>query len=100
MTLRREVSALRVSRSFGSRRRPPVGQVTFRSRMPSSKRFLLCGGVEERMEGAGASIVSHAVETRGMDSADEEPELPFAVQDLIWRLEGKGEPITTLLYLR
>ncbi|OAE26163.1 hypothetical protein AXG93_3841s1000 [Marchantia polymorpha subsp. ruderalis] len=27
-----------------------------------------------RMEGAGASIVSHAAETRGMDSADEEPE--------------------------
>ncbi|BFI18595.1 hypothetical protein MPTK1_6g17145 [Marchantia polymorpha subsp. ruderalis] len=52
------------------------------------------------MEGAGASIVSHAAETRGMDSAYEEPELPFAVQDLIWRLEGKGEPMTTLPYLR
>ncbi|BBN19596.1 hypothetical protein MPTK1_8g11970 [Marchantia polymorpha subsp. ruderalis] len=31
-----------------------------------------------------------------MDSADEEPQLPSAIQDLIWRLEGKGEPITRL----
>ncbi|BFI16335.1 hypothetical protein MPTK1_5g20875 [Marchantia polymorpha subsp. ruderalis] len=46
------------------------------------------------MEGAGASIVSHAAETRRMDSADEEPELPLAVQDLIRRVEGKGEPMT------
>ncbi|OAE27236.1 hypothetical protein AXG93_473s1070 [Marchantia polymorpha subsp. ruderalis] len=52
------------------------------------------------MEGEGASIVSHAAaETRGMNSADEEPELPSAVQDLIRRLEGKGEPITRLPYL-
>ncbi|BBN13442.1 hypothetical protein MPTK1_6g03510 [Marchantia polymorpha subsp. ruderalis] len=35
------------------------------------------------MEGAGASNVSHAAETQGMDSADEEPDLPSAVQDLI-----------------
>ncbi|OAE27608.1 hypothetical protein AXG93_2520s1040 [Marchantia polymorpha subsp. ruderalis] len=48
------------------------------------------------MEGAGASNVSRAAETRGMDSADEAPELPSAVQDLIRRLEGKGEPITDL----
>ncbi|OAE22496.1 hypothetical protein AXG93_4697s1330 [Marchantia polymorpha subsp. ruderalis] len=48
------------------------------------------------MEGAGESIVSHAAERRGMDSADEEPELPSAVQDLIRRLEGEGEPITGL----
>ncbi|BFI10948.1 hypothetical protein MPTK1_3g19125 [Marchantia polymorpha subsp. ruderalis] len=43
------------------------------------------------MEGEGASIVSHVAETRGM-----ERELPSAVQDLIRRLEGKGEPITRL----
>ncbi|OAE32615.1 hypothetical protein AXG93_3228s1320 [Marchantia polymorpha subsp. ruderalis] len=52
---------------------------------------------EERMEGAGASNVSHAAETRGMDSAGEEPELPSAVQDLIRRLEG--QPITWLPHL-
>ncbi|BFI12983.1 hypothetical protein MPTK1_4g13275 [Marchantia polymorpha subsp. ruderalis] len=53
------------------------------------------------MEGAGASIFSHAVElaTREMDSAHEEPELPSAVQDLVQRLEGQGEPITELPYL-
>ncbi|OAE31886.1 hypothetical protein AXG93_2834s1180 [Marchantia polymorpha subsp. ruderalis] len=52
----------------------------------------------ERMEGAGGSIVSDAAEltTRGMDSADEEQELPSAIQDLIRRLEGEGEPITAL----
>ncbi|OAE34436.1 hypothetical protein AXG93_4875s1560 [Marchantia polymorpha subsp. ruderalis] len=44
------------------------------------------------MEGAGASNVSHAAETREMDSADEEPELPSAVQKLILRLEGEGKP--------
>ncbi|BFI43149.1 hypothetical protein MPTK2_8g15560 [Marchantia polymorpha subsp. ruderalis] len=45
------------------------------------------------MEVAGLSIVSDAAElaTRGMESADVEPELPFAVQDLIRRLEGKVE---------
>ncbi|OAE28050.1 hypothetical protein AXG93_488s1120 [Marchantia polymorpha subsp. ruderalis] len=48
------------------------------------------------MEGAGASNVSHAAQTRGMDSADEEPELPSAIQDLIRRLEDKGEPIRWL----
>ncbi|BFI31682.1 hypothetical protein MPTK2_3g24045 [Marchantia polymorpha subsp. ruderalis] len=47
------------------------------------------------MEGAGASNVSHAAETRGMDSADEEPELPSAVQDLIRRL-GEGKPTSWL----
>ncbi|OAE30377.1 hypothetical protein AXG93_3612s1000 [Marchantia polymorpha subsp. ruderalis] len=52
------------------------------------------------MEGAVASIVSHAAETRGMDSADQGPELPSAVQDLIRRLEGKGNPITLLSDLR
>ncbi|OAE28011.1 hypothetical protein AXG93_2646s1130 [Marchantia polymorpha subsp. ruderalis] len=31
-----------------------------------------------------------------MKSADEESELPSAVQDLLRRLEGKGEPITSL----
>ncbi|OAE31136.1 hypothetical protein AXG93_150s1260 [Marchantia polymorpha subsp. ruderalis] len=31
-----------------------------------------------------------------MDSADQEPELPLAIQDLVQRLEGKGEPITRL----
>ncbi|OAE32612.1 hypothetical protein AXG93_3228s1290 [Marchantia polymorpha subsp. ruderalis] len=51
------------------------------------------------MEGAGASNVSHAAETRGMDTADEEPELPSAVQDLIWRLEGEGEPVKALPHL-
>ncbi|BFI12001.1 hypothetical protein MPTK1_4g03955 [Marchantia polymorpha subsp. ruderalis] len=48
------------------------------------------------MEGAGASIVSYATEKRGMDSADEEPELPSDIQDLVQRLEGQGEPITEL----
>ncbi|BFI12987.1 hypothetical protein MPTK1_4g13335 [Marchantia polymorpha subsp. ruderalis] len=53
------------------------------------------------MEGAGASIFSHAAElaTREMDSAHEEPELPSAIQDLVQRLEGQGEPITELPYL-
>ncbi|OAE26991.1 hypothetical protein AXG93_1774s1000 [Marchantia polymorpha subsp. ruderalis] len=31
-----------------------------------------------------------------MDSAREEPELPSAIQDLVQRLEGQGEPITQL----
>ncbi|BBN08638.1 hypothetical protein MPTK1_4g13150 [Marchantia polymorpha subsp. ruderalis] len=31
-----------------------------------------------------------------MDSAHEEPELPSAIQDLVQRLEGQGEPITEL----
>ncbi|BBN19947.1 hypothetical protein MPTK1_8g15140 [Marchantia polymorpha subsp. ruderalis] len=31
-----------------------------------------------------------------MDSAHEEPELPSAIQDLVQRLEGQGEPITQL----
>ncbi|BFI16269.1 hypothetical protein MPTK1_5g20255 [Marchantia polymorpha subsp. ruderalis] len=65
-------------------------------------------GVEERMEVAGASIVSHDAETRGMDSAhqepetsyvsekDEEPELPSAVQDLIRRLEDTTAYAPTL----
>ncbi|OAE34709.1 hypothetical protein AXG93_4347s1010 [Marchantia polymorpha subsp. ruderalis] len=46
----------------------------------------------------GASIFSHAAElaTREMDSAHEEPELPSAIQDLVQRLEGQGEPITEL----
>ncbi|BFI22817.1 hypothetical protein MPTK1_8g16163 [Marchantia polymorpha subsp. ruderalis] len=46
------------------------------------------------MEGAGASIVNDAAElaTRGMDSADEELELHWSFQDLLRRLEGKGEP--------
>ncbi|BFI12962.1 hypothetical protein MPTK1_4g13145 [Marchantia polymorpha subsp. ruderalis] len=50
------------------------------------------------MEGAGASIFSHAAElaTREMDSAHEEPELPSAIQDLVQRLEGQGDPITQL----
>lgn len=73
------------------------------------------------MEVAGASIVTIAAELdtrrRGMDSADEEPELPRKVdaevatremdsdedpkllrkvEDLIQRLEGKGETITRL----
>ncbi|BFI13017.1 hypothetical protein MPTK1_4g13541 [Marchantia polymorpha subsp. ruderalis] len=50
------------------------------------------------MEGAGASFFSHAAElaTREMDSAHEEPELPSAIQDLLQRLEGQGEPITEL----
>ncbi|BBN08641.1 hypothetical protein MPTK1_4g13180 [Marchantia polymorpha subsp. ruderalis] len=54
------------------------------------------------MEGAGASIFSHAAElaTREMDSAHEEPELPSAIQDLVQRLEGQGEPITQLPNLR
>ncbi|OAE24314.1 hypothetical protein AXG93_1052s1370 [Marchantia polymorpha subsp. ruderalis] len=104
------------------------------------------------MEAAGASNVSHAAETRGMDSADKEPELscsggatwgkqgghappspgnvytdcelqnvkqrrggsppspppppptrqvrPLPVQDLLLRLEGKGEPIKKLPRLR
>ncbi|OAE20544.1 hypothetical protein AXG93_3873s1010 [Marchantia polymorpha subsp. ruderalis] len=52
------------------------------------------------MEAAGVSIVSHAAETRAMDSADEEPELPSVVQDFIRRLEGEGEPITSLSHLR
>ncbi|BFI23038.1 hypothetical protein MPTK1_8g18425 [Marchantia polymorpha subsp. ruderalis] len=52
--------------------------------------------VEERMEGAGASIVNQAAEfaTREMDSADEELYLPSAIQDLVRRLEGQGEPVT------
>ncbi|BBN14799.1 hypothetical protein MPTK1_6g14600 [Marchantia polymorpha subsp. ruderalis] len=47
-----------------------------------------CMKVEGGMEGAGASMVSPAAElaTRGMDSADEETEVPSAVQDLIRRL--------------
>ncbi|BFI17081.1 hypothetical protein MPTK1_6g03067 [Marchantia polymorpha subsp. ruderalis] len=51
----------------------------------------------ERMEGAGESIVSHAAELaiREMDSAHEE-RLPSAIQDLVRRLEGQGEPITRL----
>lgn len=54
--------------------------------------------MEERKEDAGASIVNHASEfaTRAMYSADEEPELPSSVQDLIRRLEGQAEPITWL----
>ncbi|BFI11096.1 hypothetical protein MPTK1_3g20530 [Marchantia polymorpha subsp. ruderalis] len=76
------------------------------------------------MEGASASNVSHAADTRVMDSADEEPvtcylsetdeepetsdvsetdeerELPSAVQDLLLRLEGEGAPITTLPHSR
>ncbi|OAE34142.1 hypothetical protein AXG93_1593s1000 [Marchantia polymorpha subsp. ruderalis] len=50
------------------------------------------------MEGAGASMVSHAAElaTREMESAHEEPELPSAIQDLVRRLEGQGEPMTRL----
>ncbi|BBN08680.1 hypothetical protein MPTK1_4g13520 [Marchantia polymorpha subsp. ruderalis] len=54
------------------------------------------------MEGAGASFFSHAAElaTREMDSAHEEPELPSAIQDLVQRLEGQGEPITQLPNLR
>ncbi|BFI39616.1 hypothetical protein MPTK2_7g01535 [Marchantia polymorpha subsp. ruderalis] len=56
------------------------------------------------MEGAGASIVSRAsiaieVTTRKMDSSKEEPELPRKFEDIIQRLEGKGEPITRLPYL-
>ncbi|BBN19878.1 hypothetical protein MPTK1_8g14480 [Marchantia polymorpha subsp. ruderalis] len=31
-----------------------------------------------------------------MDSAHEEPELPSAIQDLLQRLEGQGEPLTML----
>ncbi|OAE26840.1 hypothetical protein AXG93_2549s1000 [Marchantia polymorpha subsp. ruderalis] len=31
-----------------------------------------------------------------MDSADEKPELPSSIQDLVMRLEGQGEPITQL----
>ncbi|BBN06182.1 hypothetical protein MPTK1_3g19100 [Marchantia polymorpha subsp. ruderalis] len=45
----------------------------------------------------GASIVSHAAEIRGMDSADEESELPSAVKNLIRHLEGKVEPIDWLM---
>ncbi|BFI21579.1 hypothetical protein MPTK1_8g04245 [Marchantia polymorpha subsp. ruderalis] len=47
---------------------------------------------------AGASIVSEAAEfaRRRMDSADEKPELPSSIQDLVMRLEGQGEPITQL----
>ncbi|KAG6550368.1 hypothetical protein Mapa_008331 [Marchantia paleacea] len=53
--------------------------------------------MEDRIEGAGASIVSHAaeLETQGMDAVgkpDEEPELPVALQDLIQRLQGKAGP--------
>ncbi|OAE34734.1 hypothetical protein AXG93_3886s1000 [Marchantia polymorpha subsp. ruderalis] len=72
------------------------------------------------MEGAGDSIVSHVaeLETREMDSSGEEPELPREVdaelatqemefsgeepgllrrvEDLIQRLEGKGEPLRSL----
>ncbi|OAE22667.1 hypothetical protein AXG93_2675s1000 [Marchantia polymorpha subsp. ruderalis] len=50
------------------------------------------------MGGAGASMLSPAAElaTRGMDCADEEPELPSAVQDLIQRLGG--DPRHVLLY--
>ncbi|OAE22913.1 hypothetical protein AXG93_3109s1000 [Marchantia polymorpha subsp. ruderalis] len=50
------------------------------------------------MEGAGASIVNQAAELakREMDSADEEPELPSAIQDLVRRLGGQGEPVTRL----
>ncbi|BFI09107.1 hypothetical protein MPTK1_3g01435 [Marchantia polymorpha subsp. ruderalis] len=46
--------------------------------------------MEDRMERASASMLSPAAElaTRGMDTADEEPELPSAVQDLKRRLEG------------
>ncbi|BFI43130.1 hypothetical protein MPTK2_8g15330 [Marchantia polymorpha subsp. ruderalis] len=45
------------------------------------------------MEIAGASVCRGAeLATRGMDSADVEPELPSAVQDLIRCLEGKADP--------
>ncbi|BFI13718.1 hypothetical protein MPTK1_4g20223 [Marchantia polymorpha subsp. ruderalis] len=65
--------------------------------MPNSSCFFSVR-VEERKEGAGTSIVSDGAElaTREMDSADEEPELPSAIQDLVQRLEGEGEPITRL----
>ncbi|OAE26221.1 hypothetical protein AXG93_3786s1000 [Marchantia polymorpha subsp. ruderalis] len=43
------------------------------------------------MEDAVASNVSHAAETRGIDSADGNPEILSAVQDLLWRLEGRAE---------
>ncbi|BFI43211.1 hypothetical protein MPTK2_8g16140 [Marchantia polymorpha subsp. ruderalis] len=56
------------------------------------------------MEGAGASLVSDAAEhamasvygepeTPDVRETDEEPELPSAVQDLLRRLEGKGQPL-------
>ncbi|BFI43209.1 hypothetical protein MPTK2_8g16155 [Marchantia polymorpha subsp. ruderalis] len=59
------------------------------------------------MEGAGASLVSDAAEhamasvygepeTPDVRETDEEPELPSAVQDLLRRLEGKGERIRWL----
>ncbi|BFI21641.1 hypothetical protein MPTK1_8g04950 [Marchantia polymorpha subsp. ruderalis] len=50
------------------------------------------------MESAGASIVRDAAElaTGGMDSADEELELPSAVQDLIRKLDNKTEPLRWL----
>ncbi|BFI09109.1 hypothetical protein MPTK1_3g01450 [Marchantia polymorpha subsp. ruderalis] len=44
------------------------------------------------MEGAGSFMLGgteHELGTRGMDTSDEEPELPSAVQDLIRRLEGQ-----------
>ncbi|KAG6550529.1 hypothetical protein Mapa_007898 [Marchantia paleacea] len=51
--------------------------------------------MEDRIEGAGASIVSHAaaLETQGMDAVgktDEEAELSVALQKMIQRLEGKA----------
>lgn len=48
------------------------------------------------MEGADESIVSHAAETRGADSADEEPELPSNVQELLRLPEGKAESLQML----
>ncbi|BFI18119.1 hypothetical protein MPTK1_6g12745 [Marchantia polymorpha subsp. ruderalis] len=47
------------------------------------------------MEGAGASIVSHAAELATRDTY-KQLELPSAIQDLVRRLEGQGEPITRL----
>ncbi|BFI22813.1 hypothetical protein MPTK1_8g16140 [Marchantia polymorpha subsp. ruderalis] len=63
------------------------------------------------MEGAGASLVSDAAEhamasvygepeTPDVRETDEEPELPSAVQDLLRRLEGKGQPCRWLPRLR
>ncbi|BFI06685.1 hypothetical protein MPTK1_2g05030 [Marchantia polymorpha subsp. ruderalis] len=55
---------------------------------------------EQTIKAADVSIVSDdaaELATRGMDSEDEEPGLlPSAVKDLIWRLEGRAQPLPWL----
>ncbi|OAE35303.1 hypothetical protein AXG93_392s1520 [Marchantia polymorpha subsp. ruderalis] len=52
--------------------------------------------VYEEPETSNVSETDEEPETSDVSETDEEPKLPSAVQDLIRRLEGKREPITSL----